>query len=365
MSDLGVTFKPSESFEYKFMVNTVINSFQDFIEIIYYKQPFTITEGEKKFQYLDMKTGELLKTISSRKRLLEENEDGVLIPSSDSVTIESIKNSLKESRRRYLDNFYGYALSNDWDYFITFTIAEKQANGMFINRNNDDVMKLLWSKFQNKIKHRFRDIKILCNPERHPKSGCLHFHAIFGNCDLSKFITPAVDSSEFLWEWKNGEKVFKKDESGNKIPNPKFGKPIKSKFGEQVYNLSCWNFGFSTCVKLPRKNNKLRVVNYLIKYVSKSNNMGRFQNRYYRTHNLNFKNKLITKMEEDEFNKNINSMFAVEYKNNKKMKVYRIYENQFDFKSAQKEAEELKETQKRNQFYLSSNYKDKFKITKG
>lgn len=240
---------------------------------------------------------------------------------------------------------------------------------MFINRNNDDIMKLLWHRFQDNIKHRFRDIKILCNPERHPTSGCLHFHAILGNCDLSKFMTPAVDSSEFLWEWKNGEKVFKKDESGNKIPNPKFGKPIKSKYGEQVYNLSCWNFGFSTCVKLPRKNNKLRVVNYLIKYVSKSNNMGRFQNRYYRTHNLNFKNKLITKMTEYEFNKHVNNMFAIEYKDNAKMKVYRVYENALDLKVIEKSTAEYREQEKRKceylknkQNYLSSDYKDKFKI---
>lgn len=113
MSDLGVRFQSSENSEYKFMANTVINSFQDFTEIIYYKTPFEITQGEKKFQYLDMKTGELLKTISSRKRLLIENENGELVPTSDLVCIEQIKNSLKESRRRYLDNFYGYALSND------------------------------------------------------------------------------------------------------------------------------------------------------------------------------------------------------------------------------------------------------------
>lgn len=236
--------------------NTVVNTFNDFTEIIYFKNEKFLTTGNCDF---DFNTGEVipinLERDTSRKF---ELKNGVLVPLKDSYRIEQLEHTLKSSRKRALDNLFGYALCNEWSYFVTLTFSP-----LYVNREDDEDIKYHWSKFRQKLQYYFNDIKILGIPERHPTSGNLHFHCLVGNCVLDKFLTRAI--------------------------NPHTGKQIYSN-GRVVYNLNLFDFGFSTLVKID--SNPLKVVNYLSKYIVKDfGNIGYNKKNIFRTHNLNFKNK--------------------------------------------------------------------------
>lgn len=239
--------------------NTIVNKFSEFTEVIIYKRPFDYFVGND--VYCDLETGEITKRQVDRVRRFIKDENGVLQPLRDSEKIQDIQKSIYNSCKRAKDNFYGYALCNRWRYFITLTFSPEK-----VDRNDDEELKYCWKKFRERLRYINRDVKILCCPERH-KSGQLHLHALVGNVDLSSYITPAV--------------------------NPHNNKFIKSRYGRQVYNIKLWEFGYTTLVELEENYNELQVVSYLISYVTKDNNIGYNKNKYYRTHNLNFKNKEI------------------------------------------------------------------------
>jgi len=239
--------------------NTIINKFLEFTEILIYKQPFEYSVGSD--IYCDLETGEITKRQIYRARRFIKDKNGVLQPLRDSTKIQDIQKSIYNSCKRAKDNFYGYALCNKWRYFITLTFSPKK-----VDRDNEDELKYCWLKFRQRLQYINKDVKILCCPERH-KSGKLHFHALVGNIDLNPYITPAFNS--------------------------KNGKPIKSRYGQQVYNIDLWKYGFTTLVELDREYNELQVANYLINYITKDGNIGYNKKKYYRTHNLDFKNKEI------------------------------------------------------------------------
>lgn len=140
-----------------------------------------------------------------------------------------------------------------------------------VDRNDDVAVKALWSRWQKQVKRAEPNAKILCIPERHEPNeeyprGALHFHALMADCTLN--LVSAVDA-------KTGEFLY-------------------TQFGDKKYNVMDWDFGFSTCIILPQEHNKRRVANYMIAYVTKQMDIDYNKKRYFRTHNLAFKDKLIT-----------------------------------------------------------------------
>lgn len=232
--------------------NVVKNTFKDFIELVFYKEEKTIVSGN-----FDFETGEyFVKEIDRSRKFFEDN--GVLKPLKDSQQIEKLQNTIKSSRKRALDNLFGYALCNEWQYFVTLTF-----NPTYVDRDNDEDCKYHYSLFRQKLQYYFKDVKILAIPERHPTSGKLHIHALVGNCDLDSYLFRAI--------------------------NPHTNKQIYSN-GRVVYNLTLFDFGYSTLVKCDK--NQLKVVNYLTKYIVKDfGNLGYNKKTFFRTHNLDFKNK--------------------------------------------------------------------------
>lgn len=239
--------------------NVVKNTFKDFIELVVYKEDKTLVSGN-----FDFETGEcFVKEIDRSRKFFEDN--GVLKPLTDSQQIEKLQNTIKSSRKRALDNLFGYALCNKWKYFVTLTFSPT-----YVDRDNDDDVKYHYSLFRQKLQYYFKDVKILAIPERHPTSGKLHIHALVGNCDLDSYLSRAI--------------------------NPHTNKQIYSN-GRVVYNLTLFDFGYSTLVKCD--DNQLKVVNYLTKYIVKDfGNLGYNKKTFFRTHNLDFKNKEFYKFNE-------------------------------------------------------------------
>ena len=236
--------------------NCVINTFDTFVEYVVYNHDFTITTGN--CAGIDLETGEVfLKNIADRSRKFE-HVNGVLTPVKDFVKIENVKRTLVNSRKRSLDNLFGYVLSNKWDYFFTFTFDPAK-----VDRDNYDEIVKSWSLLRMKMQYYSKLVKIIAIPEPHPTSGKLHIHALVGNIDLSRFLVRAY--------------------------NPHTGKPIFSK-GRAVYNLTLFSDGFSTCVRCD--GNPLKVANYIAKYVIKDFGNTEYNKKaFFHTNNLNFKNK--------------------------------------------------------------------------
>ena len=141
-----------------------------------------------------------------------------------------------QNMRRTKNIVNDYALSNDFDYFITLTFGEERDND---KRCFDRLTN--WLKYMRKKYGKFRYIII---PERH-KTGEIHFHGLIG------------------------------DFKGNMIESPvTYKKKLKKKKGEKqkfeeitVYNIEDWRYGFTTATKV---SDKYKVANYITKYITKN-----------------------------------------------------------------------------------------------
>lgn len=225
-----------------------------------------------------------LPAVDRVRKMIKEGEYWVPV---DGFEIADIQASIKNSSKRSKDTMYGYVLANDWQYWVTLTFSSDK-----VNRYDDNAVKDLWSEFQRACKRSNPDCKILAIPERH-KDGALHFHALMSDINLT--LVPAVG---------------------------KDGKAIIDYFGNIIFNVKDWDFGFSTCAVIPKDNNNLRVANYLVKYITKDGNIDYNAKRYYHTHNLNFKNKTIAYLTEEEFAKSEFKEGIEKVKSNERMDVY-------------------------------------------
>lgn len=265
--------------------NVVINQFSDFTEITLYKKAFFVNPNLNK-QDID------------RRRKFKYDENEVLQIARDDVTFNDLLDVNNRSRRRTLDNFFGYALTNDWDYFVTLTFDSKK-----VDRTKKSEINNAWKNFRERLQYRFPNIKILVVTEEHHTDGCLHFHGFIGNADLSPYLTMAINNMKYLntYDYVTRKKVYKLDLEGNPIPNKYYGCLLKTSFGDQIYNFDkkIYDLGFTTVVKLheenePGDNNK--IVMYMAKYMRKNYNSVEYNKKsYYRTYNLDFKKKIVTK----------------------------------------------------------------------
>lgn len=128
----------------------------------------------------------------------------------------------------------GYALSNDFKWFITLTFNPKK-----VNSSDYETAKTTLSNWCRAMrdKNREEDKKFdyLIIPELH-KSGAVHFHGLLS--DISANFEEAI--------------------------NPNTGKPI-IRHGRQVHNLTDWEYGFSDCEEIESPE---RAASYITKYVT-------------------------------------------------------------------------------------------------
>lgn len=270
--------------------NTIINKFEDFTEICFYKKDFLV------------KTNQLVSSDIDRSRKWIKNDNGVLIPKDDSATIEKLSKCIFNSRKRALDNLFGYVLCNKWDYFVTVTFKHGKNKKL-----SDEVVKYQWQKFRQQLQYKYSDIKIILVPEDTPTGNHgMHFHGFIGNADIGEYLCPA----------RNNDKS-----------SLNYGDFLYTQYGDPIFNFmkKLTNVGFTTVVKL-KDNNRLKLVNYMTKYLHKdSSNFDYNENSYLHTNNLNFKDKELANFSKEEKLSLINSLFAVPYKETDKMLVYRVF----------------------------------------
>jgi hypothetical protein len=267
-----------------FRANTIVNNFTDFIEVIYYKEPFDYVTDRKELLYNEL--GEKLLKENPR-RFMYDNGD--LIPRM-SIDWDKVEDSNMKSLHRSKDNFYAYVLCNRWKYFVTFTFDPKK-----IDRYNKDKVKQAYKIFRQQLQRIDKNVTMIVVPEGH-KDVAIHFHGFIGNIDLSPYLGILYDKN---------------------------CKPKKSKCGEQLYNISLFKYGFNTLAILPDDYNVQRVANYCIAYVTKSERIGYNKKAYFRTTNLNYKGKVVSYFTDAYLDKLRYDLEVTKYKENDKMIVYR------------------------------------------
>lgn len=182
---------------------------------------------------IDFGNGTIEKVVyhQSQIRLLGMNghKGGANLESiiSDEAQEERTKKQSYDIKRR----LKGYALANDFKWFVTLTIDPKKRNSL-----DYDFSKNLLLKWCRIIRDRYGKFEYLIVPEFH-KLGTVHFHGLIG--DLPANFVRAT--------------------------HPKTG-ALLVRNNREIYNLKDWNYGFTDCEKIV---NPEKTASYLTKYITK------------------------------------------------------------------------------------------------
>lgn len=161
------------------------------------------------------------------------------IPQTESEEIERI--SLSRTKK----NIRELCLSNNFQFFVTFTVASEKADRFSLT----EVQKLLRKKLKA-LKRKNSDFAYLIITEKH-ESGAFHFHGLIKGIDVSNFV-------------RYTEKDF--DLSlGNKLPT-KLIKAIKR--GDIIYHFPFFDQGMGYNTISPIKS-YTKCCNYITKYITK------------------------------------------------------------------------------------------------
>lgn len=274
--------------------NCVVNQFKHFREVIVYKDMFLIRPSESE-------------SVERGRKFFKDSE-GYLVAKDSSVSVSDLYKSFRNSIKRTRDNFLGYAFCNSWRYFITLTFDPSKVK----NRTDDEELKRAWKVFREKLQRIDGQVIILCVPERQKSDGALHFHCLVGGIDLTDYMKQACN---------------------HKVHSKHYGEPLYSKkYHSPIYNLkrSVFNFGYTTVVEIEQTQESiLKSILYMAKYMSKEMGgdiiSGYNCKRYYRTKNLNFKEKKICYKTEKEVDNELHNLFVKVHKDTDKFTVYRQY----------------------------------------
>lgn len=209
-----------------------------------------------------------LKSQVYKEKLIEEyNSCNSLIKSENlERKLHNIELKLNEfdldnrrrSAQRCKTELYDILICNDFDFFVTVTFDENE-----INRLDDSVVRRAWTVFCNNLHRKYPNMYYVAVPEYHKRGG-LHFHLLIGGIkfeDLKPVYAYDDKKQRYLYVTKG---VCK---------------------GDPIYNITVWQYGFSTMTVL---RNKDAAKHYISKYITKQHADLRFfgKKRYYVSRNL-------------------------------------------------------------------------------
>jgi len=296
--------------------NTVINSYgEGRIELLKYNHDFDVPELVCNIE------GE-----AHARKFMDIN--GTLIPLEESTRIADLQKSIFKGSKRAQDNYYGYALCNPWTYFVTITLSSAS-----VDRYDDIAVKLLWVELRRVFQVWDKDVRILCVPERH-EDNAMHFHALVGTEKLLPlvFYPSDMDMTDFSTFDRFG--MYAKLPSTRQryylLPYYEKGIPQKSRSGAELFCINFYTSGRNSLAILPADKNNDAAVNYLIQYTTKAGNIGYNKKRYYRTYNLNFKDKVIGRFDEEQIREMTADYNLKTFKVNERFTVYRNFNNDME-----------------------------------
>ena len=281
--------------------NIVVNKFADGKISVLRRDMFVVPER-------------VINDKTDRSRLFLKVNGNLLIPRKKKATPSYLAKNIYRAGRRAKDVFYGYALSNVWTYFFTFTFSPSLVE----HRQDSTFTNLCWQKFQDRFKHFDKGLKVANVPEDH-KDGAQHFHAFittteplpivdFG--DTSKLPQrtckggPNKGKTGFCTFTLEGELTVKPDVPYKwyLVPYYDYGELQRDSLGAMLFCLNKYPYGRNSCAILPAdETNQQTVSNYLAKYMTKQNNLGYNKKRFMHTRNLDNKTKTTLFLTDAEF----------------------------------------------------------------
>lgn len=145
--------------------------------------------------------------------------------------LNKIEKERTDNIRRAAQGVFDIAILNDWQWFYTFTFDKLKADRFEYSNCFELIQKYLQAAGR-------KNIKYLCVPDLH-RSGAWHFHVL---TDIS---LPSFDSGTFIVH--GSKKPLKKNTISKMIKN----KIISSKdIYQEVKNVSDWEYGFSTGIRI-------------------------------------------------------------------------------------------------------------------
>lgn len=154
--------------------------------------------------------------------------------------------SLDRAKRRARNAVRDIALSNEFSYFVTFTLDASKVDRYDINA----VVKKMNYWLDNRVRR--NGLKYVLVPELH-KDGAVHFHGFVNDC------LGLVDSGTL---------------TGGELKRPRKPRSIRERDSllasgcHVVYNVTDWKLGFSTAIELYGEYRS--AVGYVCKYISKA-----------------------------------------------------------------------------------------------
>lgn len=306
-------FRSEEFKEIEYIpMNTIFNVFDEGkFEIVYYKKSFIIPkyvalDEDLIFDKFTDKNAAVKSSLSIENSKMNLNDilgviegkieknfgvvDNIVYPIKENVAIADLQKSINTGGRRAKENFYSYALSNNWEYFCTYTFEDKET------RDDKLILGSCWTNFIRSIKCRSPDLKAIAVPEKFKKGG-FHLHSLMANCDLTLKPKRHDKTKEFLF----------------------------SDFGHPRMNCLDWKNGFNEVVMINPESSQLQVVNYLTKYFTKAFDVPFHAKRYFRTNNLDCKTKYLDDFRLPELLKTVANLKMVQYKDTDNITVYRNF----------------------------------------
>lgn len=187
------------------------------------------------FEKADVMTTSDLK--KSQFLQLQFDEPEVAAEASASATTSSAEENRRKSYCRARNKLFDILTCTlDFDCFVTLTLDEKKV----ARTDYNEVIKKLNVWLSNKVQR--QGLVYALVPEFHSDKKGIHFHGLM-NSKALKLI---------------------------RSMNAHSGKPIFDDSGREVYNISDFKLGFSTCIPLSGENCRIATAKYCYKYITKT-----------------------------------------------------------------------------------------------
>ena len=205
----------------------------------------SVKKGEKKNKVLVRTSEQVQEELKEKENYLKEyygNDTEKAEQEIEKLRYKRRSTSAYSSTQRTKKTILEYLLSNDWEYFCTFTF-----NPRLVDRTDFYEVSQKLSKWLQHLKERYaHDLMYVVVPELHEDGKSYHFHAVLSNVGK-------LQLSPFLRRNDNNEVT-----------------QVYTKNGQEILVINQWRYGYSTAIQLENnKQSSMKIAYYMIKYITK------------------------------------------------------------------------------------------------
>lgn len=223
--------------------NTKISYYKNHMQVKVYDN--SVKKGEKKNKVLVRTSEQIQEELKEKENYLKQyygNDTEKAEQEIEKLRFKRRSTSAYSSTQRTKKTILEYLLSNDWEYFCTFTF-----NPRLVDRTDFYEVSQKLSKWLQHLKERYaHDLMYVVVPELHEDGKSYHFHAVMSNVGR-------LQLSPFLRRNENNEVT-----------------QVYTKNGQEILVINQWRYGYSTAIRLENnKQSSMKISYYMTKYITK------------------------------------------------------------------------------------------------